>query len=58
MVLIILDFLIVSRMMILIKDKVIELQRFPPLSPTNFSSFIFDDVKGNNWEVQYTSGKS
>lgn len=44
---IILVFMIVLRIMILIKDKII----VPSLSQTYFPSFIFDEVKGNNWEV-------
>ncbi|KAL3380197.1 hypothetical protein AABB24_000697 [Solanum stoloniferum] len=34
------------------KDKIIELPRFPPLSPIDFPSFVFDDVESSNWAVQ------
>ncbi|CAN4090847.1 unnamed protein product [Withania somnifera] len=34
------------------KDKIIELPGLPPLSPIDFPSFVFDDVKSNNWVVE------
>ncbi|KAG5632790.1 hypothetical protein H5410_004507 [Solanum commersonii] len=34
------------------KDKIIELPRFPLLSPIDFPSFVFDDVNSSNWAVK------
>ncbi|KAG5588837.1 hypothetical protein H5410_049271 [Solanum commersonii] len=34
------------------KDIIIELSGFPPFSPIDFPSFVFDDVESSNWAVK------
>ena len=34
------------------KDKIIELSRLPPLSPIDFTSFLFDNVERSNLAVK------